>query len=406
MSKLKMKRFPGDTIVVPMLIGVVLNSFVPQVLQIGGFFTGMVTGTSALVGVFLLFMGATIDIKSTPKAIKIGAVIIGTKVAMSVILGLGVAFLFGDNFLGLSSLAIISAVSVANNALYSGIVSQYDDDAVKGAVAITSLSVGPTVTMIALSSAGLASISIWSIIGSILPLILGIILGNVSPWFKQTLSAGVTPSIIVVGFALGCGMSIQQLFQGGLSGFLPAASGFHTVPHAFPRLLFHACLQVPLPLFSHRLCKFFLQLGKSCCQLVRTDGYMMIAVCIGYKAAALALDGIQYDAVRTAVIQTLGTLNGVRNGCHIMSVHGYGIPAKGCKPLRNVGEVIDVRDIAIQLLLVPVHKGDQVGELLLGCQRRGFPDLSLLDLAIAEDQVGGIVLAADPLAHGYTHCQR
>ena len=30
MSKLKMKRFPGDTIVVPMLIGVVLNSFVPQ----------------------------------------------------------------------------------------------------------------------------------------------------------------------------------------------------------------------------------------------------------------------------------------------------------------------------------------------------------------------------------------
>ena len=110
MSKLKMKRFPGDTIVVPMLIGVVLNSFVPQVLQIGGFFTGMVTGTSALVGVFLLFMGATIDIKSTPKAIKIGAVIIGTKVAMSVILGLGVAFLFGDNFLGLSSLAIISAV--------------------------------------------------------------------------------------------------------------------------------------------------------------------------------------------------------------------------------------------------------------------------------------------------------
>ena len=212
MSKLKMKRFPGDTIVVPMLIGVVLNSFVPQVLQIGGFFTGMVTGTSALVGVFLLFMGATIDIKSTPKAIKIGAVIIGTKVAMSVILGLGVAFLFGDNFLGLSSLAIISAVSVANNALYSGIVSQYDDDAVKGAVAITSLSVGPTVTMIALSSAGLASISIWSIIG--------IILGNVSPWFKQTLSAGVTPSIIVVGFALGCGMSIQQLFQGGLSGIL------------------------------------------------------------------------------------------------------------------------------------------------------------------------------------------
>lgn len=136
------------------------------------------------------------------------------------ILGLAVAFLFGDNFLGLSSLAIISAISVANNALYSGITAQYGDDSEKGAVAITSLSVGPTVTMIALSSAGLASISVWAIVGSILPLIIGIVLGNCSPWFKQTLSAGVTPSIITVGFALGCGMSIQQLFQGGVSGIL------------------------------------------------------------------------------------------------------------------------------------------------------------------------------------------
>lgn len=220
MKKFKYKRFPGDTIVVPMLIGVILNSFVPQALQIGGFFTGMVNGTSALVGVFLLFLGATIDVKSTPRAIKIGAVIIVTKVALSVILGLAVAFLFGDNFLGLSSLAIISAISVANNALYSGITAQYGDDSEKGAVAITSLSVGPTVTMIALSSAGLASISVWAIVGSILPLIIGIVLGNCSPWFKQTLSAGVTPSIITVGFALGCGMSIQQLFQGGLSGIL------------------------------------------------------------------------------------------------------------------------------------------------------------------------------------------
>ena len=220
MKKFKYKRFPGDTIVVPMLIGVVLNSFVPQALQIGGFFTGMVNGTSALVGVFLLFLGATIDVKSTPRAIKIGAVIIVTKVALSVILGLAVAFLFGDNFLGLSSLAIISAISVANNALYSGITAQYGDDSEKGAVAITSLSVGPTVTMIALSSAGLASISVWAIVGSMLPLVIGIVLGKWSPWFSQTLSAGVTPSIITVGFALGCGMSIQQLFQGGVSGIL------------------------------------------------------------------------------------------------------------------------------------------------------------------------------------------
>ena len=218
--KFKYKRFPGDTIVVPMLLGVLLNSFVPQALAIGGFFTSAVHGTGALVGIFLFFLGASIDIKSTPKAIKKGAVIIITKIALSVILGLTVAFVFHDSFLGLSSLAIISAISVANNALYTGIVAEYGDDSDNGAVGITSLSVGPTVTMIAPSSAGLASISIWPIIGSILPLILGLLLGALSPSLKKILSAGVTPSIIVVGFALGCGMSLQQLFQGGLSGIL------------------------------------------------------------------------------------------------------------------------------------------------------------------------------------------
>lgn len=214
------KRFPGDTIVVPMLIGVIINSFVPDVLKIGGFFTSAVKGTGALVGVFLFFIGASIDIKSTPQAIKKGGVVIITKIAMSVIIGLAVAFFLSNNFLGLSALAIIGGISVANNALYSGIVAEYGNDSDKGAVAITSLSVGPTVTMIALSSAGLANISVWPIIGSILPLILGIILGNCSDWLKKNLSAGITPSIITVGFALGCGMSFQQLVKGGLSGIL------------------------------------------------------------------------------------------------------------------------------------------------------------------------------------------
>lgn len=220
MKKFEIPRIPGDTIVYPMIIGVLLNSFVPQLLNIGGFFTSVKNGTGALVGVFLFFLGASLDIKSTPKAIKKGAVIIITKIAMAVAIGLAIAFIFNDNLLGLSSLAVIGGISVANNALYSGITAQFGDDSDKGAVAITSLSVGPTVTMIVLSSAGLASISIGPIIGSILPLILGLVLGSCFPFLKKNLTSCVTGSIIVVGFALGANMSVVQLFQGGLSGIL------------------------------------------------------------------------------------------------------------------------------------------------------------------------------------------
>jgi len=177
-------------------------------------------GTGALVGVFLFFIGASMNISSTGKAVAKGSVIIIVKIALAVLLGYAVAFLFHDSFLGLSSLAVIGAISVANNALYSGIVSTLGDDSDKGAVAITDLSVGPTVTMIALSSAGLAAISIGSLIGSILPLVLGIVIGALFPGLKKILSQGTAPITMMVGFALGCSMSFQQLIQGGISGIL------------------------------------------------------------------------------------------------------------------------------------------------------------------------------------------
>jgi 2-keto-3-deoxygluconate permease len=203
-----------------MIIGVLLNSIVPSFLQIGSFWTSVVHGTGALVGIFLFFLGASMNIHSAGQAFKKGGVIIVTKIALSILLGFAIAFLFHDSFLGLSSLAVIGGISVANNALYSGIVATMGDDSDKGAVGITSLSVGPTVTMIALSSAGLASVSLGAIIGSILPLVLGMVIGALSPALKKILSAGVTPSIIVVGFALGANMSIAQLFEGGVSGIL------------------------------------------------------------------------------------------------------------------------------------------------------------------------------------------
>lgn len=215
------RRFPGDTIVVPMVIGVLLNSFVPHFLAIGSFWTAMTkNGTAPLVGVFLFFIGASMNIRSTGKAVAKGTVIILTKIVLAVLLGYAAAFLFHDNIFGLSSLAIIGAAGAANNALYSGIVATMGDDSDKGAVAITDLSVGPIVTMIALSSAGLASISPGALIGSFLPLVLGIGIVAVFPGLKPVLSQGTTPIIIMVGFALGCGMSLQQLVAGGLSGIV------------------------------------------------------------------------------------------------------------------------------------------------------------------------------------------
>ncbi|MET1249924.1 2-keto-3-deoxygluconate permease [Sporolactobacillus sp. STCC-11] len=220
LESIKKIKIPGDTIVIPMFIGCTINSIVPQVLNIGGFTTAIINGTAPLVGVFMFFIGATLSFGKAPRALYRGGVIISVKIAISVLLGLAVASFFDNNFLGLSSIAIIGAMSVANNALYSGITATFGDEVDRGAVAMTTISVGPTVTMIALNANGQASIPFWAIVGSILPLFLGMILANSSTFLKKHLSAGVTPIIIILGFVLGANMNFSQLVEGGLSGIL------------------------------------------------------------------------------------------------------------------------------------------------------------------------------------------
>jgi len=219
-KKFNIPLIPGYIIIYPMVIGVLINSTIPQFLTMGGFLTSIKNGTGPLVGAFLFFLGASLDIRSTPAAIKRGGIIIITKIALSVALGLLVAFAFNDSFLGLSSLAIIGGISVANNALYSGITGEFGTEAEKGAVGVTILSVGPIVTMIALSSAGLAAITPGDIIGCVLPLIIGLIVGTLNASLKKTLTVAYPGTTILVGFALGANMSIAQLFQGGFSGIL------------------------------------------------------------------------------------------------------------------------------------------------------------------------------------------
>ncbi|WP_028983646.1 2-keto-3-deoxygluconate permease [Sporolactobacillus terrae] len=219
-NSIKKIKIPGDTIVIPMFIGCTINSLFPQILHIGGFTTAIIDGTAPLVGVFMFFIGATLSFGKAPRALFRGGVIISVKIAIAVLLGLAVAAFFNNNFLGLSSIAIIGAMSVANNALYSGITATYGDEIDRGAVAMTTISVGPTVTMIALNANGQASIPFWAIIGSILPLFIGMLLANSSSFLKKHLTAGVTPIIIILGFVLGANMNFAQLVEGGLSGIL------------------------------------------------------------------------------------------------------------------------------------------------------------------------------------------
>lgn len=213
-------RIPGANILVPLLLACTINTFFPQVFALGSFTTAMTTGgTGALVGAFLVMVGTTISFESAPKAAVRGAIIIATKVVFCVALALIVQFALGDNLLGLSSMVILAACSGANNSLYAGLMGDYGTEVERGAVAVTTLVVGPPVTMIVLGAAGQAPLG-WSLLGAVLPILLGIVLGNCFPSLKKTLSVGLPGIIILTFFAMGSTMTLSQIVQAGLPGIL------------------------------------------------------------------------------------------------------------------------------------------------------------------------------------------
>lgn len=236
----KVPRLPGDIMIYPMIVGLLLNTFCPQILEIGGFFTAATRGgANAVVAAILLFVGAGISFKATPGAIKTGIVVLIPKLALAAALGLAVAYFFDDNFLGLSSVAIIGGISFCNMALYTGIMGEYGNEAEQGAVGILFLTAGPTITMVILGVSGLASIPVGTVIGSVLPLAIGIVLGNCFPFVRKLLTPGANPAIALVGFQLGCSMSLASFIAGGLSGILlglVALFGVGSVTCLFERL--------------------------------------------------------------------------------------------------------------------------------------------------------------------------
>lgn len=216
----KMSSIPGATILVPLLLGCLLNTLFPSLFDtLGSFTLGMTkNGSSALVGAFLLIVGTTISFKSAPAAAARGAIIIIVKQVVVIAVAL-LVLATGDNFCGLSAMVILAACTGANNAMYAGLMGTMGNEVERGAVAITTLVVGPPVTMIVLGAAGQAPIG-WTLVGAILPIVVGIILGNLFPSFKKMMAPALTGVIVLTFFAMGSSMTFGQLIAGGVPGIL------------------------------------------------------------------------------------------------------------------------------------------------------------------------------------------
>ncbi|MGN5479111.1 2-keto-3-deoxygluconate permease [Cupriavidus basilensis] len=223
--KRAIERVPGGMMIVPLLIGSLIATFAPEGPKFFGSFTGaLFTGALPILAVFYVCMGASINVKATPYILKKGGVLFGAKVGTAIVLGvvmghfLGEAPISSGMFAGLSTLAVVAAMNDTNGGLYMALMGQYGKPEDVGAYSIMSLESGPFLDHGDARRGGPSAFPWPTMVGSILPLLLGMLLGNLDREMRDFLGKAVPVMIPFFALALGAGLDLHKVWQAGMLG--------------------------------------------------------------------------------------------------------------------------------------------------------------------------------------------
>ena len=221
--KATIERIPGGMMLIPLLLGAVLNTLAPDTgAYFGSFTKGMISGTVPILAVWFFCIGASIDLRATGTVLRKSGTLVLTKIAVAWAVAMIAASFIPDTgiqtgfFAGLSVLAIVSAMDMTNGGLYASLMNQYGTKEESGAFVLMSLESGPLMTMVILGSAGLASFEPHHFVGAVLPFLIGFTLGNLDHDLRTFFSKATPVLIPFFGFALGNTINLSVIVDTGI----------------------------------------------------------------------------------------------------------------------------------------------------------------------------------------------
>lgn len=236
--KQTIEKVPGGLMVVPLLFGALINTIdqmhLPvimdalkslgvapnadgnyEMLKIGGFSEALFkTGALTLIALFLFCCGSQMDLRIGGRALKKGILLTTSKYLTGLTVGIIFGYFFDpmNGLLGLSTIAIIAAMTNGNGGMYAALTGQYGNRSDVGAVSVLSLNDGPFFTLMALGMMG-SSFPVIAFIAVLLPIGLGMLLGNLDPEIREFLKPGELLPVPFFAFALGAGMNLADFFN-------------------------------------------------------------------------------------------------------------------------------------------------------------------------------------------------
>lgn len=221
-----MRKVPAGTFLIPMIVSMVIYSFFPDLFRIGGpteaFFSS--SGTNYIIGLLVFASGSTVDLKKIGKLLKHQGALVIFKIVISIILSFAFLYIFGlDGIWGISGLGFVAVMLSSNPAINLSITDSYgdkDDSAIYPFAVIPSLPAIPLIIMSVYINGGFTGVDWMPVISVFLPLVLGIILGNLDKEFGKIFGAVMPASLILLGWLLGQNMNMFEAIKSGGSGIL------------------------------------------------------------------------------------------------------------------------------------------------------------------------------------------
>ncbi len=218
-----MKRIPGGFMIVPMAVSAVIHTFFPQIFMIGNPTQAVFTNASTMciVGLMLFFAGAQISPSLMGKSMKRSGVLLFVKLVFNIAFSLLFIHIFGfDGVLGVTGIAFVSAIASCNPGLYIALMKSLGDEVDEAGFALTNIVGLPFIPLCILGYANGSGIDWKSIAATLLPFLIGMVLGNLDSEFKEYFKEGTNIILPFLGIALGWSIDLMVLTKALIPGVI------------------------------------------------------------------------------------------------------------------------------------------------------------------------------------------
>lgn len=223
-------KVPGGKIIIPLIIGSIIVTICDAcgvsdpwgLVGSPSLYLFSSKGITIVLGFMLFFTGTQIDVRKMKPMLGRGLPLMIIRLGIAY----GLSFLFyyltkdyNNTWIGISFVTFTACMTSTNAGMFMGLVNPYGDDAdysYFGLLLLTALPAFPMLLIQGVSTSG--SVDYMSMVSILLPIIFGMILGNVDPSIRKVFKHGNDVVIPFLGFQFGSaiklGTAVQMIPQG------------------------------------------------------------------------------------------------------------------------------------------------------------------------------------------------